>query len=86
MATKYKTKIKKLENEAMVEIPLSALRCILKYPKEKKIICEIDLINIKQKESVDALDEVINQARIDYVFGNYTTHISAESLIDGLKS
>lgn len=87
MTIKYKTANKKSQTkEAMIEIPLSALRCILKYPKEKKIICEISLSDIKQKDKSETLDEIINEARFDYALGNYTTHASAKSLLNELKS
>ena len=72
--------------EAVVEIPLSALRCILRYPKEKKIICEINLASIKRKDKGETIDEIINESRLDYALGNYTTHTSAKSLLSELKS
>ena len=84
MVAKYK-KIK-YAKEAMVEIPLSALRCILRYPKEKKAICEIDLASIKRKDKGETLDEIINESRLDYALGDYTAHTSAKSLIAELKS
>ena len=84
MAIKHK-KIK-YAKEAMVEIPLSALRCILRYPKEKKAICEIDLTSIKRKDNGETLDEIINESRLDYALGDYTAHTSAKSLIAELRS
>ena len=86
MAIKYKTTNKKNEAEAMIEIPLSALRCISRYPREKKAICEINLSGIKRKDKGVTLDEIINEARLDYALGNYTSHNSAKSLLDELKS
>ncbi len=81
-----KIKSKKIYKEVMIEIPLSALRCIMRYPKEKKAICEINLSCIKQKDISETLDEIINEARLDYALGNYTTHACAESLIAELKA
>ena len=75
----------KKRKEAMIEIPLSAVRCILRYPKEKRAICEINLSGIKLKDKSETLDEIINEARIDYALGNYTSHASAKSLIAELK-
>lgn len=87
MTTKYKTANRKNRTkEAMIEIPLSALRCISRYPKEKKAICEINLSGIKRKDKGSTLDEIINEARLDYAVGNYTTHTSAKALLDELKS
>jgi len=71
---------------AMVKIPLAALHCILRYPSEKKIVCEIDTEEIKRVNKSKTLDEIVNEARLDYAFGNYKTHNSAKSLIAGLRS
>lgn len=70
----------------MIEIPLSAMRRILRYPKEKKVICEISLAGIERKGKGKTFDEIINDTRLDYALGNYTTHTSAKSLIAELKS
>lgn len=70
----------------MVKIPLSALRCILRYPKEKKIVCEINIKDIKRLNDAETLDEIINESRLDYALGNYTTHSSTKSLIAELRS
>lgn len=87
MATNISTNKKRRAKgkEAMVQIPLSALRCILSYPKEKKIICEISTKAIKRVNDAKTLDEIINEARMDYTRGDYTSHRSAKSLIAGLR-
>lgn len=72
--------------EAMVKIPLSTLRCILRYPKENKIICEISTDGIKRLNEAETLDEIINEARLDYALGNYKTFTSAKDLIAELHS
>ena len=59
VATKQQTK------EAMIKIPLSALRCILRYPKKKKIVCEIDIKDMKRLNRAETLDEIINEAGLD---------------------
>ena len=74
-------KTQKRTGEAMVKIPPSALRCILRYPKERKIICEISTKRIKRLNSAEALDKIINKARLDYALGNYRTFSSAKKLI-----
>ena len=78
--------ITKQREQAMIKIPLSALRCILRYPKEKKIICEIEVDSIKKINKANTIDEIINEARLDYAFGKFTTHTSAKSLIRELHS
>lgn len=79
-------KTKKRVQEAMVNIPLSALRCILRYPKENKIICEINTEGIKRLNEAETLDEMINEARLDYALGNYKTFTSAKDLMAELNS
>ena len=81
MPIKIKTKKVKKTKEAMIKIPLSALRCILRYPKEKKIVCEISTKDIKRMNNAETIDEIINQARLDYALGDYTAHKDAKSLI-----
>ncbi len=76
----------KLSKKAVVKIPLDSFRCISKYPKEKKIICEIDMKDIKRMNRAETIDEIINNARLDYALGDFTTHQSANSLIKELHS
>jgi len=85
MAT-LKTKTQKNNQEAMVKIPLSSLRCILRYPKEKKMICEITTDGIKRLNKAETLDEIINETRLDYALGNYKTFTNAKDLIAELHS
>ena len=73
-------------DEAIVKIPLSALRCILRYPKENKIVCEINTDGIKRLNEAETLDEIINEARLDYALGNYKSFSSAKDLIAELHS
>ena len=51
--------------EAMVKIPLSALRYLSRYPREKKIIVEISTDDIARVNSAKTLDEIISEARLD---------------------
>lgn len=70
----------------MVNIPLSAMRCILRYPKENKIICEINTEGIKRLNEAETLDEMINEARLDYALGNFKTFTSTKELMAELNS
>lgn len=78
--TKQKTK------EAMIKIPLSAFRYLSTYPHEKKIIIEISIDDIARINTAETLDEIINEARLDYSVGKYTTHKNAKSLIAALRA
>lgn len=76
----------KRTNEAMIKLPLSALRYLSRYPREKKIVVEISTKDIKRLNEAKTFDEIISEARLDYAQGNYTTHKTAKSLITALES
>jgi len=71
---------------AMVQIPLSAFRCISNYPSEKKMICEISVAELTSANDAETLDEIINQARLDYATGDYQTFKNPKDLIAELRS
>lgn len=71
--------------EAMVKIPLSALRYLSRYPREKKIIVEIAMDDIVRVNSAETLDEIISEARLDYASGNYSSHKTTKGLIAALR-
>lgn len=77
---------KNVMNPKMINIPLSALRCILTYPKDKKMLCEIDMESLSLANSPQDLDEIINDARIDYALDNYKTFSNSKDLLAELKS
>lgn len=70
----------------MVKFPLSALRYLSRYPREKKIVVEISTDQIKRVNSAETLDEIISEARLEYAMGKYTTHKTAKSLIAALDA
>ena len=72
--------------EAMVKLPLSALRYLSRYPREKKIVVEIATDDIVRVNDAKTLDEIIGSARLDYALGDYTSHKTARSLISALRA
>lgn len=80
------TKTQKRTDEAMVKIPLSALRYLSRYPREKKIVVEISTDEIRRVNDAVTLDEIINEGRLDYALGNYKTFTSVKDLIAELHS
>lgn len=86
MSTKITKKRVKMPSAAMIKIPLSSLRCILSYPKENKIICEIDVKSIERVNESKNIDDIINDSRLDYALGHYKTFASAKDLIAELRS
>lgn len=81
-----KGKITNSSGVAMVQIPLSAFRCISSYPSEKKMICEISVAELTSANDAKTLDEIINQARLDYATGDYQTFENPQELIAELRS
>jgi len=86
MTSPNPSKTQKRIDEAMVTLPLSALRYLSRYPREKKIVVEISVDEIKRVNKAETLDEIINEARLDYALGNYKTFSSARDLIAELHS
>ena len=82
----YPKLIHQKTKEAMVKIPLAGLRYLSRYPREKKIIVEINTADIVRINSAETLDEIINEARLDYALGNFSRHKTAKSLIAALRA
>jgi hypothetical protein len=78
--------VRKKSKEAMVKIPLSALRYLSRYPREKKMVVEILTEDLVRVNSAETLDEIISEARLDYALGNYSSHKTAKSLIAALRA
>lgn len=86
MANLQAVKTQKITDEAMISLPLSSLRYLSAYPREKKIVVEISTDDIKRVNVAETVDEIINEARLDYALGNYKTFTSAKNLIAELHS
>lgn len=81
MASLNSVKTQKRTEEAIIKLPLSGLRYLSSYPREKKVVIEISTDAIKRVNAAETLDEIINEARLDYALGNYKTFTSAKDLI-----
>lgn len=84
--TNGRTILPQKTKEAMVKIPLSALRYLTRYPRDKKIIVEISTDDIVRVNSAETLDEIISEARLDYALGDYSSHKTAKSIIAALRA
>ena len=85
MTTNQK-QIRQKTKEALVKIPLSGFRYISHNLRNKKIVIEISTDEITRVNPAGTLDEIINDARLDYASGNYSTHKTAKSLIAALRA
>ena len=74
----------RVRQKARVTIPLGAMRCISGYPKERKVICEINMDELERVNDAETFDEIISQARLDYALGDYEGFNSAQELVEDL--
>lgn len=86
MRSKTKKEAPKRTREALLQLPLSGVRYLSRSPRTNKIVVEISTDDITRVNAPETLDEIINQARLDYATGNYTTHKTARSLIAALDA
>jgi len=74
------------KKNAFIKIPLDSLRCISRYPKEKKIVCEIKVVDLEKINNPKTLDEIINEGRLDYALEDYKAFSDPKSLVNELHS
>ena len=86
MAHSNLVQTQKRTEEAMVSLPLSALRYLSRYPYEKKIVVEISTDEIRRVNKAETLDEIISEARLDYALGDKKTFATAKDTIAELNS
>ena len=86
MAHSSLVQTQKRTEEAMVSLPLSALRYLSRYPHEKKIVVEISTDEIRRVNKAETLDEIISEARLDYALGDKKTFATAKDIIAELNS
>ena len=76
----------KTKPEPLVQIPLSALKCLSSDLKGGKIICEINIMEMKRVNKSRTFDEIISEARLDYAKGDYKSFITSKTLLAYLKN
>ncbi len=75
MSLKTKKKI------AAVTLPLTALKCLYKSSRGKKIVCEIDLASLKKVNQPNTIDEMVAEARLEYFTGKTKGFSDTKKLI-----
>ncbi|OGH73723.1 MAG: hypothetical protein A3C90_02970 [Candidatus Magasanikbacteria bacterium RIFCSPHIGHO2_02_FULL_51_14] len=80
MRTKHMTK------SAAVTLPLTALKCLYKSARGKKIVCEIDVAALKRINEPNTLDEMVAEARLEQALGKTKSFTSPAALIKELNS
>ncbi|MFH1859031.1 MAG: hypothetical protein ABIJ80_02090 [Patescibacteria group bacterium] len=72
--------------QSMINIPLHALECISGYPKEKKILCEININELKKVNEPQTIDEMATEAKLEYFSGKLKGFKDTKKLINYLNS
>lgn len=70
---------------ATINIPLSAVRCVSGKPKEKRVVCEIDVAQLRMVNEPQTIDELLAEADFDIATGNYKEFTSVDEMISDLR-
>lgn len=76
---------KQMTKSAAVTLPLTALKCLYKSARGKKIVCEIDVAALKRVNEPNTLDEMVAEARLEYFAGTTKTFTDTKQLLSYLK-
>ncbi|MBI2552347.1 hypothetical protein HYW17_03565 [Candidatus Uhrbacteria bacterium] len=71
---------------ATINIPLAAVRCVSAKPREKRVVCEIDLAQLRMVNEPRTLDELLVEADFDIAAGNYKQFASVGEMVDDLRN
>ncbi|OGL64442.1 hypothetical protein A3B21_05130 [Candidatus Uhrbacteria bacterium RIFCSPLOWO2_01_FULL_47_24] len=69
---------------ATINIPLSAVRCVSGKPKDKRVMCEIDVEQLRMINEPQTIDELLAAADFDIAAGNYKEYASMDAFISDL--
>ena len=76
----------KNKKNSTITLPKAALKYISTYPNDNKILCEIDIKEIEEHDHGKTLDEIINNAQIPYIIGDFKSTSDPQKLLTDLKS
>ena len=68
-----------------INIPLSAIHCITPKPKEKRVVCEIDVDEFRVVNDPKTIDELLAEADFDIAAGNYKQFASVDEMVVDLR-
>mgnify|MGYP001607683874 CR=1 FL=1 len=71
--------------EATINIPLSAVRCVSGKPREKRVMCEIDVAQLRMINEPQTIDELLAAADLDIAAGNYKQFSSVDEMVADLR-
>ena len=70
---------------ATINIPLSAVRCVSGKPKHNRVMCEIDVEQLRMMNEPKTIDELLAAADFDIAAGNYKEFTSIDDMVTDLK-
>lgn len=70
--------------QATVHIPLENIKPL--YRNDDTLVVEVPLRVLRAMNDADALDDIISQARLDYVAGDYRSFDKVDDLVADLRS
>lgn len=70
---------------ATINIPLSAVRCVSGKTSEKRVVCEIDVEQLKMVNEPQTIDELLAEADFDIAAGNYKQFSSIDEMVADLR-
>lgn len=70
---------------ATINIPLSAVRCVSGKPNEKRVVCEIDIAQMRMINEPRTIDELLGEADFDIAAGHYKQFGSVDAMVDDLR-
>ncbi|MFA5813483.1 MAG: hypothetical protein WC862_03145 [Patescibacteria group bacterium] len=76
---------KQITKPAAVTLPLTALKCLYKSARGKKIVCEIDVAALKSANEPNTLDEMVAEARLEYFAGKTKAFTNTKQLLSYLN-
>ncbi len=71
----------KIKQPATFKLPFSAVKCLYKSMRGKKIVCEIDISALKKINDPNTIDEMFAEARIEYFTGRTKSFTDTKKLM-----
>lgn len=78
------TKIKK--KPATVNLPLTALKCLYRSARGKKLVCEIDIALLRKMNEPSTIDEMVAEARLEFFAGKTKGFSDTKQLLQYLDN
>lgn len=69
-----------------INIPLTKVKPLYRNEQNQTLVLEVGIEELKNSNQPIILDEIINQARLDYALGDYESFDNVKDFIDDLSS